>query len=385
MRRSLFALVAILAIACGSSPTASRSSSPPASSSAGASASAAASASPSAAATPSQQPKLTGPFGILYSAGNLELIKPDATIAASVPMQWSGIDCSSSHDAVNLEPPVSASNSQVYFRDGGKIRMIVPPNGAADVTTVPNSNSVVSFFSVSPDEQRIAVVVVDVTSATAVTTRLYVEDLHGGGHHADIYSTSASKTSNPTTLWPMGWHAGSLVLAVVHACTFEPVGLTPLEWHVSSAATAARVATIKSTNSCVLSTWPTAAGVACAQASGATTMYDWANKTLGVTGPGTTFDGSDTSLSPAGQSIYFSTGVGIGVTTPATRLVQLGPGPYATLSGYAACLWIDEDHLLAPNAVISFAAETPGNVQVTAGVTALPQNGVCAGRFPGGL
>jgi hypothetical protein len=145
------------------------------------------------------------------------------------------------------------------------------------------------------------------------------------------------------------------------------------------------VATIKSTNSCVLSTWPTAAGVACAQTGGATTLYDWSGKTLGVTGPGTAFDGLNTSLSPHGQSVFFSTGVGIGVTTPATRLVQLGPGPYATLAGYAACLWIDEDHLLAPNAVISFASETPGNVQVTAGVTALAQSGVCAGRFPGGL
>jgi hypothetical protein len=344
----------------------------------------------SASVTPSSGPVSVpalarGPYGVLYSAGNLELVKADASIAASVPMQWNGIDCSASHDAVNLEPPVSASNHQVYFRDGGKIRMVVPPNSAVDVTNVPNSSSVVSFFSVSPDDQRIAVVVVDVTSSTSVATRLYVEDLHGGTHHSDIYSTSASKTSNPSTLWPMGWHAGNLVLAVVHACTFEPVGLTPLEWHVSSAATAGRVATIKSTNSCVLSTWPTAAGVACAQGSGATTLYNWSNKTLGVTGPGTSFDGSDTSLSPAGQSVFFSTGVGIGVTTPATRLVQLGPGPYATLSGYAACLWIDEDHLLAPNAVISFAAETPGNVQVTAGVTALPQSGVCAGRFPGGL
>ena len=307
-------------------------------------------------------------------------------MAASVPMQWTGLDCSASHDAVNLQPPVSASNSQVYFRDGAKVRLIVPPDSAADVTAVPNSNSVVSFFSVSPDDQRIAVVVVDVTPATTVNTRLYVEDLRGGAHHADIYSAIAAKTSNPSTLWPMGWHGGNLVLAVVHACTFEPVGLSPLEWHVSSPTTAARVATIKSTNNCVLSTWPSPAGVACSPVpSGPATMYDWANKTLGVAGPGTAFDGAETSLSPAGKSISFSTGVGIGVTTPATRLVQLGPGPYATLSGYAACLWIDEDHLLAPNAVISFAAETPGNVQVTAGVTALPQSGVCAGRFPGGL
>lgn len=329
--------------------------------------------------------KLTGTYGILYSAGNLELVKPDAGIAASVPMQWTGIACSASHDAVNLQPPVSASNSHVYFRDGGKIRMVVPPNDAVDVTTVSNTPTVVSFFSVSPDDTRIAVVVVDVTMPSTFYTLLYVEDLRGSGNHRDIYSVTAPKAGSPTTLWPMGWHNGNLVLAVVRACTFEPVGLNPMEWHVSNATTAVRVATIKSTNNCVLSVWPSPAGVACAAPSGPTTMYDWSDKTLGVTGPGVTFDGSNTGLSPAGQSIFFSTGVGIAVTTPVTRLVQLGPGPYATLQGYAACLWIDEDHLLAPNAVISFAAETPGNVQVTAGVTALPQSGVCAGRFPGGL
>ncbi len=373
----------LVAAACGGTPTASTS--PSGSASGSATTSALPSTTVSATAPPSPVPKLTGTYGILYSAGYLELVKPDASIAARTPMQWSGLDCSPSHDAVNLEPPVSASNSQVYFRDGGKIQMVVPPDGAADVTTVSNSPTVVSFFSVSPDDARIAVVVVDVTSSTTISTRLYVEDLRGGGHHAEIYSASAPKTGNPTALWPMGWRGGNLVLAVVHACTFEPVGLHPLEWHVSSATTAARVATIKTTNNCILSGWPSPAGVACAQPSGATTLYDWSDKTLGVTGPGVSFDGSDTSLSPAGQSIFFSTGVGIGVTTPATRLVQLGPGPYATLQGYAACLWIDEDHLLAPNAVISFAAETPGNVQVTAGVTALANTGNCAGRFPGGL
>jgi hypothetical protein len=55
------------------------------------------------------------------------------------------------------------------------------------------------------------------------------------------------------------------------------------------------------------------------------------------------------------------------------------------VQGHSACLWIDEAHLLAPDAVIQFPAETPGNVQVSATATPLAQAGVCAGRFPGGL
>ena len=50
-----------------------------------------------------------------------------------------------------------------------------------------------------------------------------------------------------------------------------------------------------------------------------------------------------------------------------------------------ACSWIDEDHLLAPDGVIQFPAETPGNVHVNATFKAVAAAGSCAGRFPGGL
>jgi hypothetical protein len=118
---------------------------------------------------------------------------------------------------------------------------------------------------------------------------------------------------------------------------------------------------------------------------GVTTLYDWAGKVVSVTGPGIQGAGSTTGLSPAGKSIFFSTGSTLGGTTPTTRIVQLGPGPYATLQGHSACGWIDEDHLLAGDAVIQFPAGTAGNLQVTATATPLEASGQCAGRFPGGL
>lgn len=368
---------ALLMLACGGS-SASGSHSP------------APSASPSAAAptSPSSSPAgpLTGNYGLILSAGTLLLVKPDASVAASVTLATPSVQfCSSAHDGALQAPPVSATNDQVYFRDGDtKIRMVVPPASAADVTTVPGGPNTISFFSVSPDDQRIAVLVEDLSGSTTMSLRLYVEDLHGGGHHADIYTTTISKGGG-TTLWPMGWHQGALVLAVVTACTFEPAGLTPSEWHVSNASTATRIATIRATN-CTLSYWPSAAGVGCMDANGVTTFYDWTGKVVSVTGPGPTGSGySLAGVSPAGQSIFFATGAGVGAPSPATGIVQLGPGPYATVQGHAACGWIDEDHLLAPDAVIQFAAETPGNLQVTAGVTPLAASGVCAGRFPGGL
>jgi hypothetical protein len=380
MRRGAILLSAVvLVLSCGGgSPNASRS---PAAS---ASPSSPASSTPSATASAGP---LTGTYGLLLSAGTLQLIKPDATAAATVSITPPSVQfCTSAHDGALLAPPVSATGDQVYFRDGDtKIRMVVPPASAADVTTVPGGPTTVSFFSVSPDDQRIAVLVEDLSGATSIGERLYVEDLRGGGHHADIYTTTVTKGKTGSTLWPMGWHNGALVLAVVPACTFEPAGLTPSEWHVAAASNAARLATIRAAN-CTLSYWPSSAGVGCTDANGVTTIYDWTGKVLSVTGPGATGSGySLSSVSPAGQSILFATGAGVGAPLPATGIVQLGPGPYATVPGHAACTWIDEDHLLAPDAVIQFPAETAGNLQVTAAVTPLSASGVCAGRFPGGL
>jgi hypothetical protein len=324
------------------------------------------------------------------ASGYLQLIKPDSCSAASIPVAPSSVQfCSSANDGAELAQPVSASNHEVYIRDGDtRIRRVVPPSSAVDVTTVPGGPTTVSFFSVSPDDQRIAVVVEDLSAASTISLRLYVEDLAGHGHHADIFTTTQPKSKTGTTLWPMGWHNGALVLAVVVACTFEPAGLTPSSWHVSNASTAVRIATINASG-CTLSYWPSPAGVACVNySSGAATLYNWAGKVISATGPGATGSNfTQTGLSPAGNSIFFSTGVGIGAPSPTTGIVQLGPGPYATVQGRNACSWIDEDHLLASDSVITFPAETPGNVRVTATVQVLGPgvNGICAGRFPGGL
>src|SRR5258708_23829945 len=82
-------------------------------------------------------------------------------------------------------------------------------------TTVPvGTGSRRSMFAVSPDDQRIAVIVNDYNSGGA-STRLYVEDLNGGGNHLDIYSQSGAKT-----LWPIGWHGPTnLLVPVVPSCT----------------------------------------------------------------------------------------------------------------------------------------------------------------------
>jgi hypothetical protein len=364
MRRGAVLLAtAVLTLSCGgeSPPTAVHFPSPKAS----------AAASPS----PSSGP-LTGSYGLILSAGTLMVIKPDGGVAASVDVAAASTqDCSSQHGRLVAPPPVSASNTEVYFRDGDtKIRKLVLPNQAVDVTTVPAGPNVISFFSVSPDDQQIAVLVEDVSSSTAITQRLYVEDLHGGGHHVDVYATQTPKDDRGITLWPMGWHAGALVLAVVRACTFTASGIPPSEWHVSSATNATRLATVHA-NNCTLSNWPSAAGVACMDGQGVTTRYDWAGKSVAVSAPGVQGGGFiQAGLSPNGSSVFFSTGAEAGGAAPTTRIFTAGVPD--TAPGHSACLFIDEHTLLAPDAVISLAPVVS---------KPLVQSGVCAGRFPGGL
>jgi hypothetical protein len=306
---------------------------------------------------------------------NLELIRPDATVAASVPIaspSLRGQACGQGRGPW-LEPPVSATNDEVFYRDGdNKIRMVVPPSGSVDVTTVPGNENVVSFFSVSPDDQRIAVLVEDLSAANTIAERLYVEDLHGGGHHSDIYSTSVP-TSVPTSqgatsLWPMGWHRGLLVLGVWAACTFELVG-APQAWHVVDPSTALRKVSIGGANCLILSSWPSPAGAACAvPQTEQVNVYDWEGRLRTSLKSQT----GATELSPSGDLLF----AGVGGPDPATTIISIDGRTSVATPGRIGCLWIDDSHVLAFDAVISYPSGS---------VASLAQGGLCAGRFPGGL
>jgi hypothetical protein len=338
------------------------------------------------AASPTAGPNLTGAYGLLLTPfdpatpGKLQLIKPDGTVAASVSIAQPSLvpQACGEGAAAWTQPAVSASNSHVYFRDGDtKIRMLVPPSAAVDVTTVPGGPTTISGFSVSPDDQRIAVVVEELTGAgpsqaASISLRLYVENLRGGGSHADIYTTSFPAGKPAAMLWPMGWHDGRLVLAVWNACTFESLPY-PNAWHVADATNATRLASIGDSN-CVVSVWPSPAGVVCFAyaAPGQVRLYDWTGKQVAslVT------DVDATEVSPSGDLLAVGSGGGIGDPSPATTMLKVDGSGVVNSPGHMACLWIDESHVLAPDAVIAYPSGA---------VTALPQAGQCAGRFPGGL
>lgn len=323
-------------------------------------------------------------------SGTLEIVSTCGTVVASALVGASSVQTlGPGGPGAVLQPPVSATRDKVFFRDGDAvIRYLTPDGRTGDVTTVPSGPNLVSFFSVSPDDLRIAVVVVDLSnvqsaeqriaagqiSADSIKLRLYVEDLQGGGHHADIYSTTwTNKQGGINTLWPMGWHSGQLVLALMRAYSFEGTP-PPGEWHVADASTADRLASIGGGN-CSLGFWPSPAGAACADwTKPQAGIYDWTG-TLTATVPSENF-GTDPELSPSGQLWSLTNGGGLGDPSPVTRIASVAGGPATVVKGHMACLWIDDSNWMARDAVVAF----PSGV-----VKALPAKGQCAGRFPGGL
>ena len=321
-------------------------------------------------------------YGLLFSwgrdaaqPGRLEMVAPSGCVGASAPVAASSAPRCDSGAAAFLPPPVSATKTKVYFRDGDtKIRYLTPTGEVGDVTTVPGGPTVVSSFSVSIDDQRIAVVVLDFSNPPTVSLQLYVEDLVGGGHHTVIFTNTVdSYKKNQFNLWPRGWHAGDLVLAVVMTCVFEPVP-NPAAWHIVDAGTAMRKVSV-GTDACSPGWWPSPAGLACFDyKSSQTNLYDWSGRITATVA--TNPESRQAVLSPSGAVFSTVAGGGLGDPSPVTSVYKATGGSPATFPGAMACLWIDETAMLAQGAVIQY----PSGVIVSETST-----GQCAGRFPGGL
>jgi len=261
--------------------------------------------------------------------------------------------------------PVSTSNSRLYFMDGqGVVRFLSPDGDTGRATTVPIGAARRSMFTVSPDDQRIAVIVDDFNS-TGAATRLYVEDLNGGGNHVDLFSESGAYT-----LWPIGWHGtNNLVVAKVPACTQGggPGCCGPQELHVIDPATAVRRFTIGGPT-CIMAGAPSPAGAVCATSTQASVLSWTATPISSFAVQGYT----PAFISPDGKLVaiaaYSSTSTLLYPTNAAVSLT--------------ACSWIDSTHLLSGGDV----QHQPSVADVTDGeVFPVAAQGDCGGRIPGGL
>jgi len=228
----------------------------------------------------------TGPQSAGY---DLALVAPDgkvvakahAAVRASIGTGGTGGGAA----AYDL-PEVSASSTTVYYLDGdSNVRYLNSDGSSGQVTTVPGTKMVHAAFAVTPDNRRIAVSLLNY-AVSPPSLRLYVQDLHGGANHVEIFS------SQHAWVWPVGWHAGKLVLAATSSPPFSQQGLvwnpySAPEYHVVDPADATRLATIGSGDfqtGCQPSGTLTAAGTACyhrtatAGGAGYFSTLDWGGR-----------------------------------------------------------------------------------------------------------
>lgn len=311
---------------------------------------------------------------MLYSsqaAGNytVSIVGVDGKVVASADASTPPAASCANAAAAVVSPPVSMSNSRVYFMDAqGSIHFLGPSGETGRTISVPAPTaSRRSMFAVSPDDHRIAVIVDDFTSSGA-STRHYMEDVNGGGNHLDLYSEIGA-----FTLWPTGWHGtNNLVVAVAPSCTQGggPFCCGPQELHVVDPVTATRRFTIGNRTSCVIAGTPSPAGVVCENRPDFTTgaVLNWTAgtvRTLAFNGPASSY------VSPSGSMVMFVDNSGTSFT--------LGAG---TISAMFACTWIDDTHVLSGGD----AQHQPRVAEITSGkMVPVTAQGDCAGRLPGGL
>lgn len=315
----------------------------------------------------------TASYGVLVSPTTaamytVSLVGVDGKVAASAQATSPpAVTCGNTAEGL-VSLPVSASNSKLYFMDAsGAIRTLTPggavSSGPLLRVAIPTPSRR-SMFAVSPDDSRVAIVTVDFT-ATGATTNLFMYQLSVGPPQNPIFNESGSYT-----LWPIGWHAGNLVVAKVPACTQGggPTCCGPLELHVVDPATAARRDTLGGPN-CVIAGAPSPAGAVCDNPTFTTASgLDWTGtvrQTIPISGPEGAY------LSPSGNEVALVDNSGTGFAHASVKL-----------PGLLACGWIDETHVLAGGDAQSQprVGELPSGVQVP-----VAAQGDCAGRIPGGL
>ena len=363
------AVALLLVSACTGQGGSVASRTPAASSTPAASGTATPSSTTASPAASSPQP-VAGAYGVLVSqAANsytVVLVGIDGKVAASADATPPPIASCGGAAGAPVPLPVSTSNSRAYFMDAqGAVRYISPSRETGRATTVPASTgSRRSMFAVSPDDARIAVVVDDYT-ATGASTRLYAEDLNGGGNHVELFTESGSRT-----LWPVGWHGtNNLVLAVVPSCTQGggPFCCGPQELHVVDPLTATRRFTLGGVTSCPIVGPASPAGVICWDGTNSKVLNWTAGtvRTYPVQGPAAQL------LSPDGGLVAVVDNGGTSVQN--TNVAW--PGMFA-------CTWIDGQHVLSSGD----PQHQPRIGEFPSGVmTPVAAQGDCGGRIPGSL
>src|SRR4029077_245159 len=262
---------------------------------------------------------------------------------------------------------ISASSTRLYYLDGDSSVMFLRPDGTTGAaTTISVDSNSAAAFAVSPDDSRIAVAVI--TYPYPAKTRIYVEDLAGGGHHIDLFSSA-------TVLeWPVGWNQGHLVIAVgVNSApqnSFDGFVYASSGYHLADPSTGTRLAPV--CEGYAASAPPVPAGTVCANYP-KFEVSDWS----GTTRPAPADEGCNGgALATDGSMIADCQGSPAVVTLVVNDGTQIATPFSGTPVG-----WIDNTHL-----VISASNSDLSIVDARAFTrTPIQAQGFFAGIIPGGL
>jgi hypothetical protein len=276
---------------------------------------------------------------------------------------------------------LSTSSTTLYYLDGdADIRSLRPDGTTALATHVALGPNQVAAFAVSPDNRRLAVAVLDYTRYP-VGTRLYVEDLTGGGNHVELFS------SKNVLEWPAGWHNGRLVIAI--GLNAQPQNryegfMRGHGYHIADAQTGTRLLSLCDQIDSFVPESP--AGTVCVNAPNASVVtWDGASRstpkdgTCGKWGP----------LSPAGVMANRVKSTADGGCTGGDLFLVRADGsqdtrPVATISSAEG--WMDENHLVVVADSPPASSAIHSIVDVTTGVeTPIRTDGFFAAALPGGL
>lgn len=328
------------------------------------------SASPSASPLPSENA-----YGVLVTPSTaatytVSLVGFDAKVAGSAQASSpAAISCPDGGVAA-MPAPVSTSNSRVYFMDaGGAVRTMAPDSSAGPgaIVTLPIGAGRRSIFAVSPDDKQVAVAVINFT-ASGASTNLFIDQLKVGGSQVRIFTETGT-----STLWPVGWHGGSVVVATVQVCVQGggPFCCGPQALLLIDPAPVARRSTLGSPPTCIIAGPPSAGGAIC-ETDAQANVLDWS----GMTTRSFSIPGQEPAyLSPNSNQSALNKG------NPSNFLDTVVEGSHTTFADFQTCGWIDSSRVLG--------VDRQGLPQVgdfnTGIVVSVSAQGTCAGRIPGGL
>jgi hypothetical protein len=259
-------------------------------------------------------------------------------------------------------PVASASGDLVYYLDGDTtIRSLSPSGTTALVNTIPEGSSSIVAFAVSPDDQRIAVSLINQASDSSHdSSHGYVEGLTDGANRVNLFSNTAADALR----WPVGWN-GAQVVDAAGACggygyVYSSSRTAPCSFHVINSSTASRTATVCESPSKQppgenydesVNGLPVASGIACTESvfyygptpnSAKLLAVDWSgHEATFLTGDSQgNLPYGNCFLAPAGAQMACTAN-----TSQALTLLAPGVAPHNLGRRYNVLGWVDSKHI----------------------------------------